>query len=133
MSTPSSAVASGNASPPPQPATVEVHLEELGQHSWARSLFNTLTGSYGSALFRFVARPSGEHDAHEHVAVGSSFPVMRFQDLNDRTEPNAWIDTAVERLRELDAELTEAGWSRDDKTGAHWWSLTYRRPPSRRW
>ena len=132
MSTHSSAVVSANASPPPQPDTVEVHLEEWGQHSWAASLLNTLSGSYGSAQFRFVARASGEHDAHEHVAVGPSFPVLRFQDLNDRTQSNAWIATAVERLSELDAELTEAGWTRDDRTGAHWWSLTYRRPPSRR-
>lgn len=111
------------------PHTIEVHLEELGQHSWVASLFTTLTGSYGSAQCRFVATASGDHDAHEHVAVGASFPVMRLQDLDDRAEPNAWIDTAVARLRELDADLTAAGWTRDDRTGDHWWSLTYRRSP----
>ncbi|TGN65732.1 hypothetical protein EXE59_18550 [Nocardioides eburneiflavus] len=53
---------------------------------------------------------------------------MRLQDLDDRAEPNGWIDTAVERLQELDADLIKAGWTRDERTGAHWWSLTYRRP-----
>lgn len=132
MSTRFSGAASTNASPPSQPDTAEIHLEELGQHSWVKALFNTLTGSYGSAQFRFVARTPGDQGADEHIAAGDTFPVMRFQDLNDRTQPNAWIDTAIERLRELDAKLTEIGWCRDDQTGAHWWSLTYHRPVGRR-
>lgn len=117
--------------PQPHPHSIEIHLEELGQHSWAASLMNTLTGSHGSAQFRFVATAPGDHDTHEHIASGASFPVMRLQDLDDRAEPNAWIDTAVERRRELDADLTHAGWTPDDRTGAHWWSLTYRRPEPR--
>jgi deazaflavin-dependent oxidoreductase (nitroreductase family) len=38
---------------------IEVHLEEFGEHSWVKALVNTLSGSYGSAQYRFVARPSG--------------------------------------------------------------------------
>ncbi len=109
---------------------LEVHLEELGQHSWLKALFNTLTGTYGSAQFRFVARPPGtDHPARDDLFVGATFPVMRLQDLNDRTEPNAWIETAVQRLQELDRTLVDAGWTREDHIGPHWWSLTYRRGP----
>lgn len=121
-----------HASPAPQPSRVDIHLEELGQHSWIKSLLSTLTGSYGSTQVRFVARAAGEHVDDEHIAAGATFSVMRLQDLDDRTEPNAWTDTADERLRELDAELTDAGWSRDETTGPHWWSLSYRRRPNQR-
>jgi hypothetical protein len=111
------------------PNTLEVHLEELGQHSWMKALFNTLSGSYGSAQFRFVAHPPGDvHDSSDDVAVGATFPVMRLQDLNNRTQPNAWIDIAEQRLQELDRELTDAGWARADRTGPHWWSVTYSKP-----
>jgi hypothetical protein len=117
-----------SAQPQPQTDVVEVHLEELGQHSWVLALLNTLAGLFGSAQFRFVARAPGVDEPSAHVAVGATFPMIRWQDLNDRTEPHAWIDTAVECLQELDRELTAAGWVREDRTGAHWWSLTYRRP-----
>jgi len=132
MSSRFSDVACTNPSPQSPPDTVEIYLEELGEHSAVRALFNTLTGSYGSAQFRFVARGPGDHDADEHIAVGDTFPVMRFQDLDDRTYPNAWIDTVVERLRALDVKLSDMGWARNDRKGDHWWSLTYHRPPSRR-
>ncbi len=105
--------------------TLEVQLEELGGHSWVKALANTLTGLYGSALYRFVARPPGEgHHASDHV-VGATFPVMRFQDLDDLHLPNAWIETAQDRLEELDAELCSHGWRRTPGDGEHWWSRTY--------
>jgi hypothetical protein len=89
-------------------------------------LLNSLSGSYGSAQFRFVPRRPGEHrDAREDVFVGATFPVMRLQDLDDPVEPNAWLDVARDRLCELNDELVEAGWHRDPRTGRHWWSLTY--------
>jgi hypothetical protein len=91
------------------PTTVEVHLEELGEHSWLKALANTLTGSYGSAQFRFVARPPGhEHHPGDHVATGATFPVMRWQ-----------------RLDELDDSLRALGWRRCPTAGRHWWSRTY--------
>ena len=107
---------------------VEVHLEELGQHSWWVALANTLTGSFGSAQFRFVVRPRGEEDvSEEHEYVGATFPVMRLQDLDDQREPNAWLDLARDRWRELDAELVGRGWRRSELHGPHWWSAVYDR------
>jgi hypothetical protein len=108
------------------PEKLEVHLEELGEHSWGKAFLNTMSGSYGSAQFRFVARPPGEHrHASDDLFVGATFPVMRLQDLDDQTEPNAWLDMARDRLRELDEQLVSAGWRRDPDKGRHWWSLTY--------
>jgi hypothetical protein len=105
---------------------LEVHLEELGEHSWGKAMLNTLSGSYGSAQFRFVARGPGEHrHATEDLFVGDTFPVMRLQDLDNQVEPNAWLDVARDRLRELDEQLRVAGWHREQRTGRHWWSLTY--------
>lgn len=110
--------------------TVEVHLEELGQHSWVEALANTIGGSYGSAQYRFVAcSPGKEHRASDHVATGATFPVMRAQDLDDLTRPSAWIETAQERLEEIDAELLGCGWRRDSTGGQHWWSRTYSSGP----
>jgi hypothetical protein len=53
--------------------------------------------------------------------------MMRWQDLDDDTIPNAWIGTARERLEELDGQLTSQGWHRAPETGAHWWSRAYAR------
>jgi hypothetical protein len=107
---------------------LEVHLEELGQHSWLKALFNTLTGSYGSAQFRFVARAPGDHHrATDDTFVGATFPVMRAQDLDDETEPNAWLEVARERLQELDGQLVRDGWRRAGRPGRHWWSHLYTR------
>ncbi|HEX3224111.1 MAG TPA: hypothetical protein VHR35_16235 [Nocardioides sp.] len=107
--------------------TLEVHLEELGEHSWVKAWVNTVSGSSGSAQYRFVARPPGErHRTHDHVVTGATFPVMRFQDLDDLQVPNAWIETAQERLEELDKELRATGWRRPAAGhGRHWWSRTY--------
>ena len=108
--------------------SVEIHLEELGQHSGLKALAGTMTGFYGMAQFRFVARRCGAPDqARHHVATGATFPVMRFADLDNEVEPNAWLDTARERLGELDRELARDGWHRRPGRGPHWWSLTYDR------
>lgn len=106
--------------------TVEVHLEELGEHSWVKAVASTVSGSYGSAQYRFVARPPGErHHASDHVFTGATFPVMRLQDLDDLHRPNAWMETAQERLEELDEELRARGWRRSGSDGQHWWSRAY--------
>jgi hypothetical protein len=120
--------------------TVEVHLEELGQHSWVKTLANTVGGSFGNARYRFAAcSPGKEHHARDQVGTGATFPVMRLQDLENLNQPNAWIETAQERLEELDEELLGRGWRRDSNSGQHWWSRTYiisrrhrRRPAPRR-
>jgi len=107
---------------------LEIHLEELGQHSWGKSLVSLLGGGYGSAQFRFVARPPGsDPDADSHV-LGATFPVMRMQDLDDRKRPNAWLETAEERFTELDQQLVRDGWVRRPEVGRHWWARTYTRP-----
>lgn len=115
---------------PPAPEALQIHLEELGEHSWVKALFNTLTGTFGSAQYRFVARPPGkDHQASDHREVGATFPVMRWQDLNDLHGPqSAWVEDARKRLQELDAELVAEGWQRQPVTGRHWWSLSYLRP-----
>lgn len=107
---------------------LEVHLEELGQRSWWRAALGTLTGSYGSGQYRFVARPADADETSEPRVVGATFPMMRFQNLDDLTEPNAWLATAQERLQELDAQLVGEGWRREPGTGRHWWSMRYSAP-----
>jgi len=92
-------------------------------------MVNTLTGSYGSAQFRFGARLAGLPDVPaSHVATGATFPVMRFADLNDQSVPNAWAGLARQRLEELDAELVRQGWRRRPDRGGRWWSLRYDKP-----
>ncbi len=116
--------------PGAEPArVVEVHLEELGQHSWVKALLNTFSGSYGSAQFRFVARPPGAtHHPSQHVAVSSTFPVMRCADLDDTVEPHTWLELARAGLQELDGDLVGRGWRRCPERGKHWWSLRYQAP-----
>ena len=107
-------------------ARVEVHLEELGQHSCWKALLNTMTGTNGSAQYRFVARLAGYADTPNlHVREGATFPLMRWQDLDNERQPNAFSDIAHQRLEELDATLRDDGWSRCDEPGRHWWSRTY--------
>jgi hypothetical protein len=104
---------------------LEIHLEELGEHSGMKALLNTLSGTFGSARLRFIARHVGVPDTTaNHVAVGATFPVMRFADLNDEAEPNT-LDVARQRLVDLDLELTKLGWTRCAERGPHWWSLRY--------
>jgi hypothetical protein len=103
---------------------VEVHLEEFGAHSWVKSLLNL--GSYGSAQYRFVARPPGEaHRADDHVATGATFPLMRAQNLDDVASRDPWSAIARDRLEELDGELRAKGWTRRPAGGKHWWSRSY--------
>jgi hypothetical protein len=106
---------------------LEIHLEEVGQHSWVKSLLNLLGGSYGSGQFRFVARPPGPDTGQANHVLGATFPVMRMSDLDDRRRPNAWIETAEERFAELDRQLVRDGWVRQPGEGHRWWSHTYRR------
>jgi len=107
---------------------LEIHVEELGQHSLVKALLNTLSGTFGSAQYRFVARrPGTEGGDSAGEWVGATFPVMRFQDLDNLTEPNAWLDLARDRLQELDGQLAADGGQRLPGHGPHWWSLTYHR------
>jgi hypothetical protein len=108
---------------------LEVHVEELGQHSWWKALLTTLGGTYGSTQLRFVARPPGPDAGGAGHLFGATFPAMRLSDLDDLTEPNAWLDEARERLEELDRQLVAQGWHRVGTTGRHWWSRTYGRVP----
>ena len=110
---------------PPRPR-IEVHLEELGQHSWLLALATTLGGTHGSAQYRFVARTSGRPDRRSsHVLEGATFPLMRWQDLDDEHLPNGFADLARERLAEIDADLRAHRWRRCDGVGRHWWSVAY--------
>jgi hypothetical protein len=106
---------------------LEIHVEELGQHSWWKALLNTISGSYGSAQFRFVARPPGADDPAQPHVCGATFPVMRFQDLDNLAEPNTWLEIARGRLNELDQQLIQDGWQRTPQVGRHWWSRSYAR------
>lgn len=104
---------------------LEVHLEELGAHSWVRSLLNTVGGSHGSAQYRFVARPPGpDRGIADHV-VGGTFPMMRWQDLENRHHPHGWIELAEQELEALDGRLREAGWERGPDHDRAWWARTY--------
>ena len=112
---------------------LEVHLEDAGRRSWWASLGNVVSGSNGSAQFRFVARPpSAPSQAQGPAVVGATFPVMRGQDLNDRQAPNSWVELAEERLEELHRRLLADGWVRAGGTGRHWWSRVYTRRTSER-
>jgi len=112
---------------------LEVHLEDAGRRSWLASVANVVAGNNGSAQFRFVARPpTASAHAPGPAVVGATFPVMRWQDLNDRRPPNTWGDLAEERLEELHRRLLADGWVRTGETGRHWWSRIYtRRTPER--
>ncbi|MET1058579.1 MAG: hypothetical protein ABWX84_03220 [Nocardioides sp.] len=111
----------------PTGPVLEVHLEEFGQHSWVKSVLNVIGGSSGSAQFRFVARPAGPDRGEGDHVLGATFPIMRMQDPGNRTEPNAWLEIAEERLEELERQLASAGWSRLPGDGPHWWSRRYTR------
>ena len=106
---------------------LDVQLEELGQRFWIKAAANTLGGSYGSAQFRFVARPptgTGGDEADELV-LGPTFPLLRMQDLDNQHEPNGWAELAHESLADLDRRLRADGWHLRDSGGRHWWSRSY--------
>lgn len=107
---------------------LEVHLEELGEHSWVRALVSTLGGSHGSGQYRFAARPPGaDHGLRDHV-LGATFPLLRWQELRDPEHPNGWIELAEQELEALDRRLREEGWSRGPDHDRAWWARTYERP-----
>jgi hypothetical protein len=111
-----------------QPERLEVHLEELGRSSRLARALGMLTGSFGTARYRFVARPPAQD--HDVVSVrGAAFLVLRAHDLDDLQEPHAWLDVARARLDELDLQLRATGWMPRGSTGPHWWSRTYVRDP----
>lgn len=108
---------------------VQIHLEELGKHSWTRALLGAVLGAGGGPPFRFVAAPPDpDHDASEHAAAGQKFPVVPFRDLAEQAAPDEWNDLARRRLAELDAELVALGWRRRSDRGTYWWSWRYDHP-----
>lgn len=112
---------------------VQIHLEEMGRHSWSQALLGAVIGSGGAPPFRFIAAPPDPvHDASEHAAASERFPVVPFRDLSLRTGPDEWGALAHQRLDELDAELRSMGWRRRRDRGAYWWSLRYDPPAPRR-
>lgn len=106
---------------------VQIHLEEVGRHSWKDALFSAVVGAGGGPLYRFVAAaPSGAHTDAERTAVGAKFPLEPFQDLREQSD-DEWSTLAALRLAELDAELKGAGWRSLPENGPHWWSHRYER------
>ncbi len=108
---------------------VEVDLEDYGGTSVLRRLATTLTGQYGTQLYRFVARRPGAQDpSADRVAVSGTFPASPLLVVQDDVHPrDAWSQEARDRLAELEHELTATGWRLQDR-GPHWWSRTYVRP-----
>ncbi len=108
---------------------VEVALEDYGGTSLLRRIGTTLTGQYGTQLYRFVARPQGDEAASSTpVAVSGTFPASPLDVTQDDVHPrNAWSEEAAGRLAEMEAELEAAGW-RVAEHGAHWWSRLFERP-----
>lgn len=95
---------------------VQVHLEEMGRHSWSQALLGAVIGSGGPPLRFVAAPPDPQYDASEQAAAGAGLPDA----------------LAHQRLDELDAELKALGWRRRPDRGAYWWSLRYDPPAPRR-
>lgn len=108
---------------------VQIHLEQLGRHSWIRAVLGAVMGAGGGPPYRFVAAPDDpDHEASEHAGVSEPFPVLPTEDLERQTEPDEWTDLAHKRLNELDTELLGQGWKRRADRGRYWWSLRYDKP-----
>jgi hypothetical protein len=61
---------------------VQIHLEEIGQHSCTDAVVGAVIGAGGGPAYRFVAAPSdSDHDASEHAAVGAKFPDLLSKQL----------------------------------------------------
>lgn len=101
---------------------MEIRLEELGRHSWVKGLLSTLSGSHGSAQYRFVAE-----SGHGERVLGETFPAMPMQSLDDTREPDAWLDLARQSLDHLRQRLVDSGWHPLGTSGEHWWSETFTR------
>ena len=53
---------------------VQIHLEEVGRHSWKDALMSAVVGAGSGPLYHFVAAaPSAPHTGAEHAAVGAEF------------------------------------------------------------
>jgi hypothetical protein len=102
---------------------LEIHLEQQHQPFWHAALANSLTGYFGSAQYRFVARSS---DGGEVTVRGAAFPLMYFLDP-DVDDATGSLDIAKERLEELESQLVAEGWTPTGRSGQHWWSRTYAR------
>jgi hypothetical protein len=106
---------------------LEINLEPVGSHSARGALLGAVVGAGGGPLYQFVAAAPHVASRHpEHAAIGTTFPLEPFQDLDDETD-NEWTALARERLREFDTELQEHGWRRLSEQGPHWWSFRYMR------
>lgn len=70
--------------------TLEIHLEPVGSHSAKGALLSAVVGAGGGPLYQFVAAASNVDSRHpEHAAIGTTFPLESFQDLEDQTD-NEW-------------------------------------------
>lgn len=103
---------------------LEIHLEEQEQRFWLAALANSLTGYFGSAQHRFVARSADDGGVR---VLGAAFPLMRWQDPDNEDDPSGSLAIAQERLDELEAQLVADGWTPTSRSGQHWWSRTYAR------
>jgi len=104
---------------------LEVHLEEQQQPFWLAALANSLTGYFGSAQYRFVARSSDD----DVRVLGAPFPLLHFLDPDNEDDPFGALAIARERLDELQTQLVADGWTPTGRSGQHWWSRTYARRP----
>jgi hypothetical protein len=108
--------------------SLEITVEEIGQRSWFRALFSTLSGSYGSALFWFVGEtPGNDRRGPRYRIVGDSFPVMRMQPFDELAAGGPFADEARNALSALHQRLTSEGWRLTGR-GKHWYSHQYTRP-----
>ena len=105
---------------------VQIQLEEAGRRSWKSAASSAVLGAGGGPVYRFVAAAADLGNEGEPVAVGATFPLLPFQDLDEQADFE-WTDLARRRLQELGSELEAAGWSRRPERGRHWWSLRYER------
>lgn len=109
----------------PPEGVIQIHLEEVGRHSWKSALFGAVMGAGGGPVYRFVAAaPIPAHQESDHAAASVRFPLQFLQDLDDEGS-DKWTELARRRLAELDAELVRIGWRRLPDRGPHWWSLRY--------
>ena len=91
-------------------------------------MFQTLAGGWPTLYYRFVGRArSADPGWPEYSIIGGTFPVIRWQSLDDVQGQGAWVDTIAECFDDLNQQLHREGWPPAGH-GAHWWSAVYRRP-----